>query len=367
MKNTTEYTNIYYFYYLNKIGGTETFLYNLAKKYTKLDLVIVYEMGDKEQIARLQKYVSCIQFHGQSIKCKKAFFNYGTRIINYIKAEEYIFVVHADYKAMKDAGKLNNFQLPSRINRCVAVSKLAAQKFTQATGIKCEYCYNPFVIEKPKKVLNLISATRLSYEKGKNRMIQLANALDKAKIPYLWTVFTTDKNAINNPNIIYMEPKLNILDYIANADYLVQLSDNEGYCYSVIEALTAGVPVLITPCPVFQELEIHNKEHGYILPFDMKKIPIKEIYNNIPKVQYTPPKDGWNELLAHGNSNYIENTKKKYKVRARYDYVELHVKDSILGHIPQVGEEWKVDYQRLQTLTKNNKYNRTFVTIVGSK
>lgn len=88
-----------------------------------------------------------------------------------------------------------------------------------------------------------------------------------------------------------MTPKMNIIDYIANADYLVQLSDNEGYCYSVIEALTAGVPVLITPCPVFEELQIKNKEHGYILPFDMKNLPIEDIYNHIPKVKYTPPKD----------------------------------------------------------------------------
>ena len=35
MNDNIEYTNIYYFYYLNKIGGTETFLYHLAKKYTK--------------------------------------------------------------------------------------------------------------------------------------------------------------------------------------------------------------------------------------------------------------------------------------------------------------------------------------------
>lgn len=367
MNDNIEYTNIYYFYYLNKIGGTETFLYHLAKKYTKLDLVIVYEFGNEEQIKRLSKYAKCIKYTEQTFKCKKAFFNYGTRIINHIHAQEYIFVVHADYKAAKEAHKLEGFTLPPQINRCVAVSKLAAQKFTEAMGVPCEYCYNPFEPEQPKKVLNLISATRLSYQKGKTRMELLANALDRAKIPYLWTIFTDDTQAIKNPNVFYMTPKMNIIDYIANADYLVQLSDNEGYCYSVIEALTAGVPVLITPCPVFEELQIKNKEHGYILPFDMKNLPIEDIYNHIPKVKYTPPKDEWDKLLAHGYSDYQEKASKTYIVKATKEYVELNIRDSTLERVPKVGEQWTVNYHRLQTLLGDNKYNKTFVKVVGTK
>ena len=88
-----------------------------------------------------------------------------------------------------------------------------------------------------------------------------------------------------------MEPKLDIEKYIANADYLVQLSDNEGYCYSVVEALTQGIPVLVTPCPVFNEIGLINGENCYILPYDMNELPIDDIYNNIPKFEYTPMKD----------------------------------------------------------------------------
>lgn len=366
MNNNTEYTNIYYFYYLNKIGGTETFLYHLAKKYSKLDLVIVYEFGDEEQITRLSKYAQCIKFTGQSFKCKKAFFNYGTRIIDHVQAEEYIFVVHADYKAAKDANRLGNFSLPSKITKCVAVSQQAAQRFTEAMGVPCEYCYNPFTITKPRKVLNLISATRLTYQKGKDRIEQLAKALDKAGIPYLWTIFTNDTKAIKNPHVFFMEPTMDIIDYIANADYLVQLSDNEGYCYSVVEALTAGVPVLVTPCPVYKELQIKNGEHGYILPFDMKNLPLEDIYNNIPKVNYTPPADRWDELLAHGKSDYQERAKKIYTVRATKEYAEANIQDATLGRIPKVGEQWKVNYRRLQILLGDNKYKKAFVKVVDT-
>jgi hypothetical protein len=38
--------------------------------------------------------------------------------------------------------------------------------------------------DKPKKKLKLISATRLSVEKGGNRMIQLAETLDKMCVDY---------------------------------------------------------------------------------------------------------------------------------------------------------------------------------------
>ena len=180
-----KYTNIYYFYYLNKIGGTETFLYQLAKKYNKYDLTVVYRFGDEEQIKRLRQYVRCIQFVGQEIECEKAFFNYGADIINSVHAKEYYFVVHADYAAMMKSGQLTHFTLPPKITKCIGVSQLACKSFTEVTGHKCELSYNPFTYEPPKKILNLISATRLTREKGKQRMIKFAEMLDKAGIPYI--------------------------------------------------------------------------------------------------------------------------------------------------------------------------------------
>lgn len=61
-------------------------------------------------------------------------------------------------------------------------------------------------------------------------MIKLAEKLDKANIKYLWLVFTNDTKAINNSNIIYMKPRLDIRPYLASLKgigYGVQLSDCE--------------------------------------------------------------------------------------------------------------------------------------------
>lgn len=42
-----------------------------------------------------------------------------------------------------------------------------------------------------------------------------------------------------------MSPRLDILDEIANSDYVVQFSDTESYCYTVHEALAVKTPIII--------------------------------------------------------------------------------------------------------------------------
>jgi glycosyltransferase involved in cell wall biosynthesis len=99
-----------------------------------------------------------------------------------------------------------------------------------------------------------------------------------------------------------MKPRLDILDYIADADYLVQLSDNEGFCYSVVEALTQDVPVIVTPCPVFEEIGLVDGVNCYKVPFDMKDFDVKKLLNIPKNFNYRPPADRWNELLLDAPS-----------------------------------------------------------------
>lgn len=288
--------------------SVETFFHYLAKKYCDYDIAVFYKTGDIKQIKRLQKYCFCKQYKGEKIKCKKAFFNYSKDIINNIDAEEYIEIIHRDVKAIK------KWEIHPKITKFIGVSKLCCEHFKEVTGKDCELIYNPLDLEKPKKVLKLISATRLTKEKGKDRIIKLANILDKARIPYLWLIFTNDVDTIKNPNIVYMEPKLDIINYIANSDYLIQLSDDESFCYSVVESLTLGTPVIITDCPVFKELGVVNGKNGWICDFDMSNVDVEKIYNTTLKFKYEPPKDTWGEELIKG--------KKEYKHSNEYNTVQ---------------------------------------------
>jgi hypothetical protein len=53
------------------------------------------------------------------------------------------------------------------------------------------------------------------------------------------------------------------------ADYLVQLSDSEAYCYSITEAMEQCVAVITTPLEVLEEIGYTDGVDGYTVPFDM--------------------------------------------------------------------------------------------------
>ena len=301
--------NIFYFSNINSIGGVEAFFHYLVKKYQNKDIVVYYQKGDEKQLERLRQYVRCIKYTGQHIQCEKAFFNYNPAIIDNVDAKEYIQVIHADYKVQSGLAKFTS----PKITKYIGVSQLACNHFTEVTGKPCELCYNPIILDKPKRVLRLISATRLTPEKGRGRMIKLAQLLDAAEIPYLWVVFTNDGNTIKNPNVIYMQPRLDISDYIANSDYLVQLSDCEAFCYSVVEALMLGTPVIVTDLPVFKEIGLNN-DNSFRLPLDMSDIPIKDIYEKKFNFKYEPPKDNWDNVLAKGENVWAKEKSKIVEV-----------------------------------------------------
>lgn len=289
-----KYSNILYFYHVNSLGGVETFFYYLAKKYQDLDITILFNSGDPMQLLRLSKYCRVKKYQeGEVIECKRAFFNYNTSIIDYVIAEEYIQIVHADYSVMNLSWELN-----PKITKYLGVSQVVCDAFKKVTGKDIELCYNPVCIDKPEKLLKLVSATRLTSEKGKDRMIKLMQVLSKNQVRYEWQIFTNDTNVINDPSVIYRKPRLDIIDYIADSDYLVQLSDSEAYCYSVVESLIVGTPVIVTDCPVYKELGIQSGVHGVILDFDMKNIPLETILSSEWRFTYKAPDDNWSEYLA---------------------------------------------------------------------
>ena len=312
-----KYANVFYVPHFNIIGGIETYIYELVKKYKDIDITVVYSdpTSDIKQLNRIREYARVIKASKEPIKCERLFVMYRCNL-DLFEADYIIQITHADYKAQNLKPNLD-----TRINEHYGVSKSVAETYEEISGLETKVCYNPLTIDKPKKVLKLISATRLTKEKGKDRMIILANELTKRKIPFLWLVFTNDRNAIDNPNVIYMQPRLDIRDFIANSDYLVQLSDTEAWCYSVLESLCLGTPVITTPIPSFNEMGVDNGKNGYILPFNMKELPIEDIYNNIPSFTFKAPKDIYDKLLINAPTTY--NPNELYQCRALKNYYDV--------------------------------------------
>ena len=160
-------TNLFYFKQLNSIGGIETFFWNLAQKYGKdYDITVLYRTGDAEQVKRLSELVRVRKYRdGEHVKCKRAFCAFNTDILDYIDAEEYYQVLHGDYRSLNVLPQKHN-----KLQEYVACSKVVRDAYSDITGKVAEVSYNPFVYQKPRKVLRLVSATRLTPDKGLKRM-----------------------------------------------------------------------------------------------------------------------------------------------------------------------------------------------------
>lgn len=294
------YSNIFYIPRIKKVCGITTWIKEIAKKYKDTDITVVYkEESNREQIRELKKYVRVKRLTDEILECNKLFITYHAKDLKQFNAKEIIGVIHTKYSETK----LQPYG--SRVNKVVAVSEEVAKDYYQLSGIKPDVCYNPLTLEELKKVLRLIYVGRVSEKKGSERIKTLLNELDKNDIPYILTVVGDVEITLDNKNVVYLQPRLDVRNLIKTNDYLIQLSDdNESYSYTINEALSMGIPIIATDMSVLKELGIKNKEHGYILNFDMTDIPIKEIYNEIPKPKYTPPEDRWNELLDNKPTTY---------------------------------------------------------------
>ncbi len=339
--------NVIFVTKINRVGGIETWLYEIAKAYgRKNDITVMYEEADMCQLDRLKPLVRCIKWDGSTIKCEKFIIGYAPKILLHIEAETVVMTIHADYE------KLGIPPLVSpKISRYIAVSSAVAESYERLTGIKPDVIYNPFTKEKSKKALRLITASRLTKEKGMERMKLLAEALHEKNIPFLWTVFT-DSKADLGEGFIKLQPRLDIKPFMAASDYLVQLSDSEGYCYSVREALALGVPAIVTPVPSFAEMGVVDGENGYIVPFDMQEIPVKKIAEKIPKVKAMQEQpSSYEEIFAPGNPDYHPIT-----VEALPVWQEKKITDAERGRIPRTGERWIVSEERLAMLLTHPVY-----------
>ena len=315
----------------------------MVKKYHKLDIAVVYKTAHPTQLQRIRQFCPAYKFNGQDIICNVAIINYDTTIIPYIKEGKIYQVIHADYE--NPAYKI----IPQhpKVYQYIAVTKHVADSFKRMTGNENVIVgYNPLTIEDEKPLI-LVSATRLSAVKGKDRMIKLAQALDKAGINYIWYVFTNDIDNVHLPNFIYMKPRLDVWKWISQADYLVQLSDTEACSYAINEALYRNIPVIVTPLPYLEEIGVKNSVNSYIMEFDCSNIDyIVENITNVPKFEFKQMKDIYGKILAKGKSKYEEKRKSIVKFQCTRPYKDLELKE----HKNPDDEPYEVTLERAEFL-----------------
>ena len=321
---TLRLKNVIYFPGLNSVGGVETYCYEMGLKYGKdFDITVLYRNGDPDMVKHISEVARTIRYReGDKIICDVFIFGYGweSEMFDRLEAKKIIQTFHADY-VCRHLNPCPNERITKRFGVAENTTNGIRDHYEWAKDI--ETMYNPYTVKKPRKILNLISATRLTPEKGFERMVAFAEALDKANIPFHWTVYTDKPREFPNKSVAVMPHRLDILDFIADADYLVQLSDTEGYSYSIVEALSVGTPVICTAFAVAEEQGIVNGKNGFILPMSMENLPIDAIYKGVKKFKCEPRESHYEDVLSKGESEYGLDLAKDVTVCCIKNYFDI--------------------------------------------
>ncbi len=320
-----EHTNIIFMPTISALGGIETYVYELVKKYSDLDIAVVCKTIHPTQEERIRKYCKVYKHTNQKIKCKVAIINYNQEIINYINDDAKIYqTIHADYTNLAVYG--GRHPLPNnRVYRFLGITKYLKEKMADMLKPnKIELCYNPLTIDDEDKPIIIVSATRLHKNKGVDRMKLLINKLDKANVNYLWFIISNDNIDFNSENVIYIKTRLDISRWLKIADYVCLLSDSEACSYTINEALYRNIPIITTPLPYLEEIGVKDGINSYIMEFDGSNVDdiVKNI-TNIPKFNFKRLEDNYKNIFEDSKSTYKEEMLMKVKVKCIQNYYDM--------------------------------------------
>ena len=349
-----EHTNIIYMPNISALGGIETYVYELVKKYHNLDIAVVSKKCDSAQAKRIRKYCNLYIHTDQKINCKVAIINYDQSIIPYINEDAEIYqTIHADYtnKIYDHRPKPNK-----RVKAFLGITKYLVDNMKDMLKPnKIELCYNPLTIDDDKPII-LVSATRLHQHKGLDRMKALAKEMDKQNIKYLWFVISNETEAFIHPNVIRVNNRLDIDKFLSLATYVVLLSDSEACSYTLNEALYRNIPIITTPLPYLNEIGVKDGENAYIMQFDCSNVAdiVKKI-KKVPKFEFNRMVDNYSNLFKDSKSHYEEDLKMKVKVRCIQNYYDIETDERKVISLDVPYDEPKKHPNRVEWITARER------------
>lgn len=294
------------------IGGIETFLYNLVKRYRDRNITIVCALPDLEQVVRLSEYADILIDKNQLLECDVMILgNYdGDKILHRVKAKSIYQMIHADLEGMKKSmGHGFDWTKNPKVKEVICVSDTAAKGLKKVSGYDAKVIYNILDNDyQEEDGKNFITLSRATKEKGILRMLQMADAFKAANKKFTWFICCSidqikDRDVLNKiksmKEFIIIPPDEDNKKYINCSDYLVQLSDTESFCYSAFEALQRGVPVILTDFPEAKNI-VDDGENGYILKMDLSNLDVDKIFNHKPKNIYYIDRcneDSWEQVF----------------------------------------------------------------------
>jgi glycosyltransferase involved in cell wall biosynthesis len=337
--------------FLSIIGGIETAVYNACNSLKDYyDIIFLYDTCDVKQLRRMQRQVKCIKYSGQKIECDVLLL-YGfnpSSIFHTVKAKRIIQQICCNVKDVNYKYYHNN-----AITEFFADSEASAKEFMkQNPHLNCGVLHNLFNIGTPKKCIRIMTASRLSWEKGYDKMKAMAKRLNEKGYPFIWTVFTNDLPNEEIDGFIFMKPRLNVIDYMKGNDYGFQGSKSESWGNTETEFLENGVPVIASEWASVRE-QIDEGVNGYILKQDLSNLDevIEKMYNNDLKgFKYNPKysiKEWTNTIgdLGKPKLDYIFDKQEGYEVEVLKDcYYSVEQKKCVKGDTLIIGTESRLEY-----------------------
>lgn len=331
---------------IEKVSGLTTFIINFCKVMSRYyDIMVIYsDFIDPERFKQLRQIVDTRKNTG-TIIC-------DTIIVNSIYDTVPTNISYLKKLQMCHTCKMPTINtLPTDNDEIIFVSETARRTWGRKSGT---VIHNMLAPHDEVNSLFLISCLRDSHEKGVQRMIDFANLLHDNGVPFLWLIFSDLQIHGLVDGMIQMSPVIDVMPYLAKADYLVALSDIEAYPYAILEALyVADTAVITTPIDVLDEIGFSDGDDGYIIPFDVSKTDeeaLKYIVNYIPRFEYsrktnTDEIKTWKKLLGNKKPKhtYDPTTLKNVKVIKGY-------RDIALDRFLNIGEIVEMPIDRVQVV-----------------
>lgn len=293
-------------------NGVTSWLYNFVMAFNRDYHLVIFTINASSKIkTKFGSVCTLVEVDGtKEYKCDILLNNCPfEQIPNCIKFNKQYGIIHCDFGRFLDR---DDKQFDPTI-KYIAVSDVAAEGMRKYYKVDCDSIEGLMVKDRPRtsKVLHLISVTRFTSQKGFANLVKFADMLKDNSILFTWLIFC-DSNAgenrvsITHPEMIRMPSVDNsiLMNYVADADYLVQLSESEGFGMVIHESLLVGTPVIASNIPVFSKY-VEDGQNGYLVPHDIDSFDVKKILN-IPRyflydTRFDELRQKWVNLIEQGD------------------------------------------------------------------
>lgn len=260
---------------VREVSGVQTFEKNFLaflSNFPEIETLYVFDAGRRSVVRHFASFADEAERNeGQPIDVDLLFCSSLERCHHNIRAKKTCQIYHTSLSEW-------NLNPTKGVDYHIAVGSAVARDLVENFNEDAIELPNIiFCTERKQRAVRLLTASRIARGKGFDRMQELAKALD---FPFVWEVYGSGRRMFelrakdrfdDVDEVVFMGERRNILPHVFASDFVVQLSDNEGFCYTVNEALSVGKPVVVTNWEGVEKYVSHGK-NGYILEKDMSNI-----------------------------------------------------------------------------------------------